>query len=380
MSKTRTQTNHNCLNNVLAETAGLQLLGEVITWTTPNGGTTYVSMREALRAAGLDPDVAKVILPKNAFTRAARRLQDEGVFDAVPTTDPSAQLAFQLTGKSLVTSPTAAVGTTQEWNYAKRETVYLDPNAGTISAADKQLEAQVQAEINRAISHRTGNDVTQVLGRLFDGQLGSLVHLDAGVYFVPTGHAPFLGQVDQFLRQVGGRLNRFPVPKGVAAGEKSIQEGVEAHFQKLIDNHETAIQEFGVDTRAGTLEGAAEKISHTRVLIESYAQYLQDRKDDLLAAVDAARAKLEERVAELTKEKVKKEATGELTGDATNKMLRCLSETPKTVAQIQEEAGMVGCDPGAFYRRVRALVEKGVVVKSGKTFALVPAAVEGTQP
>ena len=73
-----------------------------------------------------------------------------------------------------------------------------------------------------------------------------------------------------------------------------------ALIKRLVKEHEAAVEEFGLTTHQGTLESAAEKIKLTRIKIEAYASYLDDRKDMLLASVDQANAKLKEHIADLT--------------------------------------------------------------------------------
>jgi hypothetical protein len=65
----------------------------------------------------------------------------------------------------------------------------------------------------------------------------------------------------------------------------------------LIKEHELAIASFGEDTRASTLERAAERIKHTRFKVEAYSAYVAEEKArleaDLATASRRLRAKVE---------------------------------------------------------------------------------------
>jgi hypothetical protein len=63
------------------------------------------------------------------------------------------------------------------------------------------------------------------------------------------------------------------------------------------------VLEFGVDTREGTFERAAERIRVTRHKIAAYSEYLGLEKARLEAAVAAAQARLRARVEEIGRER-----------------------------------------------------------------------------
>jgi hypothetical protein len=108
-------------------------------------------------------------------------------------------------------------------------------------------------------------------------------------------------RVQLFLGKINGRLARFPVPAGTPEGDRSVKESVAAGLSELIAEHEAAIASFGEDTRADTLQRAAERIRLTRFKIEVYAKYLQGEHDRLERELNDASARLRTRVAELTK-------------------------------------------------------------------------------
>ena len=99
-----------------------------------------------------------------------------------------------------------------------------------------------------------------------------------------------MDRIDRFVRRLDGSLRRFPVPAGTPHGDRSVKEAVASGLGALIAEHEAAIEGFGGDTRADTLERAAERIRLTRHKLSAYAEYLGGERDRLERSLaDAAR-------------------------------------------------------------------------------------------
>ena len=56
--------------------AGVELHGEIITWSCAGGAIRHFELVDALSASGLDPKAARDMLPRNAFARACRKLAE----------------------------------------------------------------------------------------------------------------------------------------------------------------------------------------------------------------------------------------------------------------------------------------------------------------
>ena len=54
--------------------AGVALHGEIITWNCAGAAIRHSELVEALSRSGLDPRVAREMLPRNAFARACKKL------------------------------------------------------------------------------------------------------------------------------------------------------------------------------------------------------------------------------------------------------------------------------------------------------------------
>jgi hypothetical protein len=159
------------------------------------------------------------------------------------------------------------------------------------------LATLAQEELDRCIEARTGGDVTRIVQRLFERQADLFpIRPAGGAYFTPQEHAAFVDKVQSFLGKINGQLLRFPVPAGTKEGDRSVKEAVAHGLATLIAEHQQAITGFGVDTRADTLERAAERIKLTRFKVEQYSAYLMEERTRLERELAAASAKLREKV------------------------------------------------------------------------------------
>lgn len=273
--------------------------GEIVTWNAKvPDGTTHSQLVEALQANDLDTEVAHELLPRHAFSRASKAMQDNRLIDVVR--DGSKTLTFQLTKKALV-----ADGADGEIQFKKETYLRLDKGTGSIECKDKDLQEMAQALLNKAMVERGTSDVTKVVQRLFE------LHADlfplreqGGVYFVPVEHTQFCDKINGFLEKLGGKLNRIPIPAGTAHGDASIEDSMASTIGKLIMEHSQAVDAFDVTTRKDTLERQADRIKTTRSKIETYSHYLRSQATDLLTLVDEANAKLAAKIAAATAETV----------------------------------------------------------------------------
>lgn len=273
--------------------SGMELLGEIITWKCVDTHHKDAVVA-ALRDAGLDEKLVKGRHPRHAFSRACKQLEEERVIDEVRD-DPD-ELVFQFTKRYLHDTTDADAGN-KEMSYRKETVVRLNKTTGVVKCKVEEVRQLAQKELDRCLVERTAGDVTQIVQQLFSRHADLIPLRDQGaVYFVPKMYSSFTLQVDAFLRKLGGKINRFPVPAGVAYCDVSVQEAVADHLGKLLDEHNKAVDTFTENTRTSAIRRAAESINETRVKVEAYALYLADKKAELEAAVDAANARLAEAV------------------------------------------------------------------------------------
>jgi hypothetical protein len=268
---------------------GTTLLGEVIAWTCSGVTVTHPALLAALRDAGLDEGVARELAPKHAFTRACKKLCDRRIIRQVG--EDEATVRFQFTAESR---------DGDRFEYTLETLLTLDKRTGAVTCDLPGLATLAQEELDRAIDARSGADVTRVIQKLFDRHADLFpVRPQGGVYFVPDRHGAFVDKVQTMLGRLNGQILRFPVPRGLPEGDRSVKESVAAGLAALVGEHRRAVAAFGTDTREDTLKRAADKIRQTRLKVEAYAELLSDERGRLDRELAAARDELRRKVDQL---------------------------------------------------------------------------------
>ena len=81
------------------------------------------------------------------------------------------------------------------------------------------------------------------------------------------------------------------MPAGTEEGDRSVTQAVADGLAAGGAEHRAAVAQFGTDTRADTLQRAADKIRNTKFKLQTYAEYLSGERERLdLAVADAERA------------------------------------------------------------------------------------------
>lgn len=282
---------------IVNQAAGLELLGEIITWDLPyNTQTTYANLISALQSAGLETKVARALLPRFAFARAAKKMAEQRIIRHVGESEN--KLAFQFT-KEYKDS------TQDRFNYDFEATLLLEKTSGYIEVESDTLtpaQTSEMAQLARnllavAIENRNTSDVSRVIKRLFEKKADLFPVRESGsVYFVPDRHSSFVDQIQRFVEALNGRLNRFPVPKGTQHGNKSVQEAVSEGIQQMIKDHIDAVESFGTDTRESTINKAIARLEVTKFKIEAYKDYLSSQEDKLAESLDLVRVQMKQKL------------------------------------------------------------------------------------
>ena len=272
--------------------AEARLHGEVIAWACPGVSVTHTDLVRAIEDAGLDPGVARELAPRHAFSRACKKLSDQRIIR--PVAEDQTTVTFQFTQESR---------SDDKFEYTLETMLTLDKQTGGVTCALPGLATMAQEELDRCIAARTGGDVTRVVQKLFERQADLFpIRPQGGTYFVPHRHAAFVNRIQDFLNRVGGRLLRFPVPAGTDEGDRSVTQAVADGLAAVVADHRAAVAQFGADTRADTLERAAEKIRSTKFKLGAYAEYLSGERERLDRAVADAERELRAKVAEIAGE------------------------------------------------------------------------------
>ena len=263
-----------------------KMLGEIITWKIQGVAISHADLLAGLMASDLDCDVAKELAPRNAFARACSKLDSERIIRKIA--EDHEKISFQFTREALEDG---------KFNYHFESLLFLNKYSGGITSENLELEQLAKEEFGRCMEERTATDVTKIVQRLFERHADLFSIRDqGGAYFVPEIHHDFVVKVESFVRNIGGSLQRFPIPAGSPQGDLAVREAVANGLQGIIDEHMEAVQKFGEDTRPDTLRRAEEKVRLTKLKIEGYSFYLDRKREDLEASLQQASELLRSRM------------------------------------------------------------------------------------
>lgn len=158
-------------------------LGEVIAWRC--SATNQAAMVDALRLAGLDVKMARELAPRNAFSRALKKLSDQRVIRQ--TAEDATDIQFQFTKEAKLGG---------EFVYEREALLTLRKKSGEIICIVPALKAAAEAALDVAFGVRTASDVTSIVQRIIEAH-GDLfpIRPQGGCYFVPQKFAPLVDQI-----------------------------------------------------------------------------------------------------------------------------------------------------------------------------------------
>ena len=350
--------------------SGGDLLGEIITWNMSSAGTLdHTQVKSELRAAGLDDGVSRKILPRHAFTRAAKAMRDGRAIDKVKDGDDV--ITFQFTKKFCRDN---------DIEFKKEAIVRLNKTSGIVSCDDKSIEETAQNEVDRCTVERTTSDVTKIIQKLFDDSADMFpIREQGGVYFVPAAHTDFTAKVQLFVEKLNGHVVRFPVMKGTKQGDSSVAMSVKATMESMIQDHIEAVDGFTLSTGSNTIETQAEKIKQTRVKLEAYADYLGREAKALTKQVEDANKKLTAKIKSLDSQRLKAPAKDgkRVFGHPVTAVIRFMGSEGWTFKQARESLDRLNIDVSD--PTVKTQLSAGQKSKDDKGYRGEPAKLSATQ-
>lgn len=269
-----------------------ELLGEVVAWDLPNGEAKLRTVLDALTAAGISTDIPE-LRSTTAFNRACKPLKKDKVVRAHKKDKDVKR--YQL---DRVDEDGAHI------NYDYVATVALDTDTGRVTCGeDYELAQTLQQGVQEQLETRTASDITRIVQTLFvrNADLFPLVPKKGVAYFVPAAHADFVERVDRFLKAMGGRLCRMPVPKGTPQGNASVQDAVKTGLDEMVAELQEAVAGWEPGkTRTSTANKALQRWEAIRHKVDCYSVFLEAEREKLGASLEIARQQLAGRIDELT--------------------------------------------------------------------------------
>jgi hypothetical protein len=269
----------------MTEAQSLNQIGEIVSWTCPSS-VPYQTLKAGLTAAGLDDGMAPEMLPRNAFKRAARELEEGRIIRQVSETET--ELKFQFTKEYLDKQA-------GEFEYSKECDLYLRKDTGQITCRDYSLEQKAQDLLSEKLSVRTASDVTRIVQSLFKSN-GDLFPLrdQGGVYFVPQEHVALVECVEILMLSIGGKIKRFELASSVHASQ-SVAVSIRDTLHGLIDDYGVYARQIDSESPK-QVETASKRIMEIRTKLEAYRGLLQTFDQEIEQAIKDVTTDLHERI------------------------------------------------------------------------------------
>lgn len=277
------------VQGLIQNVQGVPLFGELVCWSCHGVKVSYHKIVQALREADLDPDVARRLLPRNAFRRACKELGQSRVIREIKELSNNTELVFQFTSEKKED---------KKFAYELECLVSINRETGAVACSNEEVKQHAQALLNQAIETRTGSDVTRIIQRLFEQNADLFPVRDrGGIYFCPIAFSSFVDKVHKFMGLMNGTLDRWPIPAGLSSSKVSVKDSITQGVTSMIEEHLRAIEAFDDSTRADTYERHEANILNTAFKIEAYKALLEEKAEELEEALREARALLHSKMA-----------------------------------------------------------------------------------
>lgn len=300
-----------------------ELLGDVVAFQDPKGEVTIANVRAALSTAGLSPESAPDLTPRAAFSRACKDLKESRQIDKVSLDKDTRETKFQLTRRDEFNG---------EIHFLKECFAYLNLDTGVIRCDDSEIENKARQLFAAAMQARTATDITRIVQGMFKAKadLFALVPNKGVAYFVPEVHRPFTDQIEAFYSALGGRLCRFPVPKGTESGNASVKAAVDDGLAAMAAELSAAVDAWDETTRQSTMDKAIERWQAISYKVDSYGEYLESAQGKLRETLDAAKSALAAKISKVGELKEAAKAEKQAAKDHERPLLADPSESSDT--------------------------------------------------
>jgi hypothetical protein len=316
-----------------------EILAKLAIWDT-YGSVDFATVKAALKRNSLKDELCNGHSSRVAFSRAVAKLAQDGLLSK-PISETGDILKVRLL-KWVRDETSTEAG---DWTTEKRAIVLLNTVTGIVQSKDKEVEAHVQKLVNAATDLKTVSDISGLVKRLFEDQIGE--HLIAakktgGVYLVLQPQFEYLDKIADFLRDIGWLLDPWPIPAG-SDTQKMVARLVTEDNKKALEEYKQKIEEINFHSRDADMQRRLEGIKTLRMQIQGRAAFCQDEVAAQLEELDKLDQIAIEKVKSTSEEKAKKKEEEKDDEGATKKdALGCQGKLTKLMnAQILEQAKTV---------------------------------------
>lgn len=255
----------------------IESLGTIVSWEAPKE-VKFSDLQCAVMDAGFDLKYAREMLPRNAFSRAARDLSEARVIRKVEEDDT--EIRFQFTKEYLFNNA---------FQYDRECDMWVNKDTGSVRSDSPELGAEAHRLLVEHQGKRNQSDVTRIIQNVFEDRKGDLVSLrkNGGVYFVPDSHADLVDAIQKLLNRIGGSLSRFQIRFGDTKTTTSVAQALSDHLHDLIDQFRDSCSGINFDNQS-VIERRQVKIMDLRDKLDGYKALLSGYSDSISTEIDRA--------------------------------------------------------------------------------------------
>jgi hypothetical protein len=290
-------TNENILKS---EVSQMEVLGECVFTDLPsNRGkkNTHLEIVTSLTTNGLDKDVARQLLPRQAFARACEKLSKNRVIDKLR--EDKDDILFQFS-KQYAEDDSTEGG--KQVGYRKEVKILLEKTTGKLACKDDRVREDAQKLLDQCMEERTTSDVSAIVVKLLKSNT-DIVPLANGAWFVRPDETPFVDKVQSFLQNLGRNLSRLSIPKGNKNNDHTIAQSVVKYVEGLLEGLRDRTEQLSLNTRAATSSTIAKERNEIRSKIGAFSSILGDYSTQLMEEAEEDDNQLRETLEKLAEDR-----------------------------------------------------------------------------
>jgi len=267
-------------------------LGHVVYWSGTDADVLVRDVQAALKAAGLNEEMAYDPEKKNAFIRAVRKAEQEKLVRRVEETPQ--KLVFQFTREFL---------NGQQLDYSCEALVTFSKVTLGIYSTSKQVEALVAKHVLHTSTHFLPRDITALIQRIFKKEADLLpLRARGSVYFIPQAYTDLVKMVQDFMGRIGWTLESLNIGKEEASKGAVYRAFVEEMKTTLADMEQTVTEieqtpDDATATRSVTMR--IRNVKEAMVRVRNYEELLSATAEDLKAGLTKVHDRLTAKLAAL---------------------------------------------------------------------------------
>lgn len=257
-------------------------LGTIVSFNSPKQ-VSYEALKNGLTSAGLNEDLAKEILPHNAFRRACRSLTKNRVIDVVK--DEPDEMTFQFTKKEYKHDHV---------DFDHERDVVVNKKTGVVSTSNYEFERQAQDLLNKELRTRHGSDITRLVHKIFDNHGGDLIKIrpQGGAYFVPQSHAYLVDQIRRFMEYIGGVLVNYEIGGASETTRESVAQNMYDHFQSLLKEFHDSCEDLTEDASDAVKTRRQQTVEALKTKLQAYRDLMGDFANEIKEGINHAEAEM----------------------------------------------------------------------------------------